>query len=57
MKRVMTYAYGPATLIRLYQHRDTKEMVWDVVTDDGERLHLSQRYIEALEAIEEAVTA
>lgn len=55
--RVMTHFYGPATLIRKYPHRDTKEIVWDVVTDDGERLHLSQRYVEALEAIEEAVTA
>lgn len=52
MKRVMTYAYGPATLIRLYPHRETKEMVWDVETDDGEKLHLSQRYVASLEVIE-----
>ena len=53
--RVMTHFYGPATLIRLYPHRDTKEMVWDVATDDGEKLHLSQRYVASLEVIEGAV--
>lgn len=53
--RVMTRHYGPATLKRRYTHRDTKEIVWDVVTDDGERLHLSQQYVASLEVIEGVV--
>jgi len=54
MKIVMTHAFGPVTLRRLYPHRETKEMVWDAVADTGERLHLSQQYVEKLQVIEEA---
>ncbi len=46
--RVFLKYFGPAALMRLYPHRDTKEMVWEVKADSGEQLHLSPRYIETL---------
>lgn len=51
--RVMTNGFGPATLLRLYRHRDTKEEVWEVATDEGERMHLSQKYVARLPLVVE----
>ena len=47
-ERVMTRFFGPATLIERYRHMDTREIVWDVLSDDGVRMHLSERYVSGL---------
>ncbi len=51
---VLLKHFGPATLVRLYPHRESKEEVWDVRAHSGESLHLSQRYVWSLEIINEA---
>lgn len=51
--RVMTHEFGPATLIRLYKHKETRETVWEVATHDGYHMHLSQRYVDKLPLIVE----
>lgn len=50
-ERVMTRHFGPATLIEKYRHMDTREIVWDVLTDSGQRLHLSESYVNRLSRI------
>lgn len=50
--KILTHEFGPATLIKQYRHDDTKETVWDVLADSGERFHLSQRYVETLPRLE-----
>jgi len=52
MQKVLTHEFGPATLIKQYTHRETGESVWDVRADTGERMHLSQRYVEVLPKLE-----
>ena len=53
MDRVMLREFGPGRLLKQYPHRDTREMVWDVLAETGERFYLSQKYVETLETIEE----
>lgn len=40
--------FGPAKLVKLYEHRDTSEVVWEVRAESGEGFHLSQRYVETI---------
>lgn len=46
--RIRLYAFGPATLVKLYPHREHRELVWEVQADSGEHLHLTQEYVAKL---------
>ncbi|NYT76638.1 hypothetical protein H0A71_06510 [Alcaligenaceae bacterium] len=39
---------GRAQLMDMTTHLETKETVWVVIADSGERLHLSQAYVDML---------
>jgi hypothetical protein len=50
--RVMTHAFGPATIKRLYVLREaSKELVADVQADSGEIFCLSLAYAKSLKQI------
>ena len=44
--RIRLHAFGSAKLLKRYPHRETKEIVWEVFSDSGQRMHLSQRYVD-----------
>lgn len=45
---LILHGFGCAMVLRLYVHKDTKELCVDIKADTGEALHLSLRYMERL---------
>lgn len=48
--RVLLRAFGPATLVKLYPHREHRQLVWEVLADSGEHMHLTSEYVAKLPA-------
>ena len=43
-----TYRFGTCIVVKRYQHDDTKELVWEVKADSGQRFPLTTAYINKL---------
>lgn len=45
---LQTYRFGTCIVVKKYVHSDTKQTVWEVKADSGDRFYLTTEYINKL---------